>query len=390
MWGNSAKFWNAMPMPRASGGAHVTSRHCRRMVPASRSSTPATRRNRTVFPAPEGPNITTICPVSADSETSSRILLVLKPLETRSISICAMDSAFHGAERQSLDQIALRPEGDRQGWGDRQHYRGGDLAILNARGRDEGERAHGHWLLVGGRQDQREDEIVPTKDEREKPRRRNARSRERHCDAREGPDPGMARDPIGRFDVRGNILEITAYYPENQRQRDQLIDPDQADVGVGQSNLLIVERERQQHEQRRGEAERQQREGDILAEAKLVPRERVGRRHAQDQRETDRNRRQQHAVPEILHEGDVDVARRRLQLSRDQRLIVGEGRLEEEARRYPQDVFVRLERHQEDPEDREQEEDQDRADRDGPQGSFERGCVVHRRLPLRQAARAFA
>jgi hypothetical protein len=83
MWGKRAKFWNAMPMPRSSGGASVTSRPSRRMAPLSGTSTPATRRRRTVLPVPDGPKITRISPLSADSETSSRILAALKPLETR-------------------------------------------------------------------------------------------------------------------------------------------------------------------------------------------------------------------------------------------------------------------------------------------------------------------
>ena len=51
----------------------------------------------------------------------------------------------------------------------------------------------------------------------------------------------MAGDAIGMLDVRADILEIAAHDPENQRQSDELIDPDQADIGVGQAELLEIE-----------------------------------------------------------------------------------------------------------------------------------------------------
>ncbi len=62
-----------------------------------------------------------------------------------------------------FDQVALGVEGEDKRRRDRQHDGRGNLAVLNARSRHEGERAHRHRLLVGGGKDQREDEIVPTR-----------------------------------------------------------------------------------------------------------------------------------------------------------------------------------------------------------------------------------
>src|SRR6185503_4549297 len=62
-----------------------------------------------------------------------------------------------------------------------------------------------------------------------------------------GPASGTA---IGVLDVGAHILKIAAHDPQDQRQRDQLIDPDDAEIGVVETELLIVERQRQQHEQR--------------------------------------------------------------------------------------------------------------------------------------------
>ena len=79
-----------------------------------------------------------------------------------------------------------------------------------------------------------------------------------------------------------DVLEIAAHDPQDERQGDQLIDPDQADVGVGQAQLLEIQRQGQQHQQRRREAERQEREGDVFAEPELEAREGVGGGHAKN------------------------------------------------------------------------------------------------------------
>ena len=269
---------------------------------------------------------------------------------------------LHRAERQAFDQVALGIERQQQGRRDGQHDRGGDLAVLDPRGRHESERADRHRLFRRGGQDQREDEIVPGEDEGEQAGRRDARPRQRNRDLAEGLPPAMAGDAIGMLDVRADVLEIAAHDPQDERQADQLVDPDQADIGVGQVQMLEEQAERQQHQQRRREAEGQQREGDVLAQPELVAREGIGRRHAQHQRQQDRAGRQQQRVAEVAHEGDVEVAGGRLQPAGQQCSVVLQRRLEEQARRNPQDLVVVLERHQQDPEDREQEEHQDQRD----------------------------
>src|SRR5579871_5551062 len=185
MCGKSAKFWKAMPTPRFSGAASVTSRPSRTIPPESSVSTPATRRSSTVFPEPDGPKTQTISPGSIASDTSLRTALVLNALLTWSSASWAMMSAFHGAEGETLDEIALGVEGERKGRRHGQDDRRGDLPVLDARGGDEGERADRHRLLVRRRQDQGEDEIVPAEDEGEEPRRRDAGAREGNRDLRE-------------------------------------------------------------------------------------------------------------------------------------------------------------------------------------------------------------
>ena len=83
-------------------------------------------------------------------------------------------SSLHRTHGKTLDEIALRIERQRQRGRDRDDDGRRDLAVLDARRRDEGERAHRHRLLVGRGEDQREDEVVPGEDEGEQARRRDA------------------------------------------------------------------------------------------------------------------------------------------------------------------------------------------------------------------------
>src|SRR5579872_4248266 len=277
-----------MPTPRVSGAVSVTSRPPRKIAPSSVCSTPATSRNKTVLPAPEGPKIQMISPSFAARDTPSSTLPVLKALLTERNSNVAMALAFHRAERQTLNEVALRIKRQGERRRHRKHDRCSDLSILNARSRHESQCADCHRLFVGGSENQGEYEIIPAEDEGEKTRRRDARTGERHGDSRESTPPRMAGDAIGVLDIWRYVLEIAAHDPENQGQGDQLIDPNEASVGVGQAQLLEVKREGQENEQWRREAEGEKSEGDVFAEAKLKARERIGRRHAQHQRNGDR------------------------------------------------------------------------------------------------------
>ncbi|GCC48728.1 hypothetical protein chiPu_0032652, partial [Chiloscyllium punctatum] len=182
MCGNRAKFWNAMPMPRRSGGAPTTERPPIRMSPSSGSNMPAIIRSSTVLPLPDGPNTATISPGSTASDNPSAGRATPNALLTALISRRAIGSAFHRAEREPLDQIALRIERQQQGRRHREHDRRRDLTVLDSGRGDEGERADGHRLLVGGSQDQGEHEIVPAEDERQQPRRGDSRPCQRHRD----------------------------------------------------------------------------------------------------------------------------------------------------------------------------------------------------------------
>ena len=199
---------------------------------------------------------------------------------------------------------------------DREHQRRRDLSVLDSGGGDEGERADGHRLDRRRSEDQRKDEVVPGEDEGQQRPPRRCRAAPagwrsgRRCCSQLWPASRYANSISG-----ADVLEIAPHDPEDQRQRDELVDPDQSDISVVESHALEIERQRQQHRERRREAERQERERDVLAEPELVAGESVGGRHAEDQRQNHRTAGQQGAVAEIEHEGDLRASRRSAKLA---------------------------------------------------------------------------
>src|SRR5215475_9588571 len=176
------------------------------MLPSSGRSTPAMSRRSTVLPDPDGPKTATISPFSAASEIRSSTLPVLNSLLTERISRLAI-SALQRAERQTLDEIALCVKRKRKRWGYGKHDRRGDLSILNAGSGDKGERADRDGLLLGGRRNERKDEVVPAENEGQEAGGRDTGTRQRNRDASERPPPRMARNAISVFNIRGEVLE---------------------------------------------------------------------------------------------------------------------------------------------------------------------------------------
>ena len=85
------------------------------------------------------------------------------------------------------------------------------------------------------------------------------------------------------LDVRADVLKIAAYDPQDERQTDQLIDPDQADIGIGEAQRLEIQTQGQKHEKRRSKAEGQQRKSDIFTQTEFEAGEGIGGGHAEQQ-----------------------------------------------------------------------------------------------------------
>src|SRR5947207_6586495 len=79
MESNRAPCWKTMPIPlrisrRRSGSAVTISSPFTKMLPESGTQSPMRRRKIVLFPDPDGPRMTLVCPPSTLKETSERIL----------------------------------------------------------------------------------------------------------------------------------------------------------------------------------------------------------------------------------------------------------------------------------------------------------------------------
>jgi len=76
---------------------------------------------------------------------------------------------------------------------------------------------------------------------------------------------------LGRLlDLHGYILEVAADNPDDQRHSDQLVDPDQAEVGIVQADLLEDQEYRQDDQDLRRELEGKNLEGNIFLILEIV------------------------------------------------------------------------------------------------------------------------
>src|SRR5882757_9463005 len=99
--GYSEYCWNTKATSRSAGASPVTSRPSIRIEPLSGISSPATRRNVVVLPAPVGPSSATNSPSPIFSDRSQIARAALNALETALISTSAMRTSLmqRGADR---------------------------------------------------------------------------------------------------------------------------------------------------------------------------------------------------------------------------------------------------------------------------------------------------
>src|SRR4030081_4012678 len=109
--GYSEYCWKTKAMSRSAGASPVTSRPSIRIEPLSGISSPATRRNVVVLPAPVGPSSATNSPSPTRSDRSQTARAALNALETALISTSAMLTTLM---QRSADRPAGRLVEDRQ------------------------------------------------------------------------------------------------------------------------------------------------------------------------------------------------------------------------------------------------------------------------------------
>src|ERR1700686_1647119 len=114
--GYSEYCWKTKATSRSAGASPVTSRPPIRIEPLSGVSSPATRRNVVVLPAPVGPSNATNSPCPTVSDNSLTACTALNAFETALISTSAMRpslmqrGAYRPAGRFVEDRQRIGPE----------------------------------------------------------------------------------------------------------------------------------------------------------------------------------------------------------------------------------------------------------------------------------------
>src|ERR1700704_5965033 len=146
--GYSEYCWKTKATSRSAGASLVTSRPSIRIEPLSGISSPATRRNVVVLPAPVGPSSATNSPSPIFSDRSLIACAPLNALETALISTSAMRASLmqRGADRPAgclvEDRQCIGPEIEPDALsGPKAHaggYPGLERAVAGRHGRDLG------------------------------------------------------------------------------------------------------------------------------------------------------------------------------------------------------------------------------------------------------------
>src|SRR5215212_9442037 len=179
---------------------------------------------------------------------------------------------LHRPGGEAPDHVAQREHRDDELGDDGEHHAGCHRAPLDLLEGDELQEANGYDLGSLRGQDQGEDEVVPGVDERQYAARREPRQGypgDYHAEAGE-PAPPVYLD--GLLKLFGHVFQEGAHHPHHQREGDELVDQDQADVGVVEPEGLVDHEQGQKYDQLRREPEREERESEVLLEAEVHPR----------------------------------------------------------------------------------------------------------------------
>jgi hypothetical protein len=263
---------------------------------------------------------------------------------------CLPSLALHRAREQSAGEPALNEDEE-------------DQARERREQRGRGQRAEPHDSLdthelgeperqrrqVGGvQQDEREEELVPGGDEREEGGHDDA-GQEQWRD--HGPEHVEATGPVDHcrlFEVGRDAADVALEHPEDERERPDDVHEDESTVRVREVQLAEHEEQRDDDEDQREELAEQDPAEPGSRDDPSLPREDVRGRET-DEADQDRGRRRDlEAVPRGVRDVGVpqDLA------------VVVERRLGRDEGRVQLDELARsLQRHREQPEQREAEED---------------------------------
>ena len=193
---------------------------------------------------------------------------------------------------------------------------------------------------VGGRQHQRDQELVPDQHEGEDDGADERLRRHRQGDAEEDGVGAVAVDERRLLDLARDLAEGGDREPDRDREREQRVGDDHRGAGVVEPEVEPDHHQRQGDRDRRQEAQRQDEELDVGRAARGIARHRIGAGQAEHGADQNRRRRNDDRVDQraadagaIEHVGEI-VERRLEHHGRRRRLDV--DRMLEGAEQRPQ------------------------------------------------------
>ena len=228
-------------------------------------------------------------------------------------------------------------------------------------GREEREQLHRDGVLVAAQENDREQELGPEEDERQKADGHEAGDDQGQRDAPHRPEPRATIDAGRLLDIARDLVEEALHHPDDERDAEHRVDQDHPLVGVDEVQVAEDEKQRDREDDRRQELDREDPEREVLA-AGAELRDAVGGERADDHRGRCRRGGDDQAVDERDLAGTATAARSRLASFRAcvPHVRVAERRpiVRDPVGRARRPLGLRPEGQQQQPDDRRQEHEQ--------------------------------
>src|SRR6266540_2473720 len=254
-------------------------------------------------------------------------------------------SSLDRSERQAADDVALEHEREHDHRQDRDRRQRADLTPQDLVPADEVGERDGQRPNVRARQEEREQELVPREDEREQGARHHPRQGQPQRDPGERLPAARPVDERRLLEIARQVIEETLHEPDDERDVERQVGDDQRPIRVQQLPVAKEQEQRDRGRHRREHPDAEDPEGKVLT-ADTEAAEAVRGRDPDEQRKE-----------RVRGSNDQAVLQRLAARAAERRRVMAEvDLLRQEDRRIGEDLALRLERRQHDPDHRQQEE----------------------------------